>query len=93
MLEGDCFVIYRETDMKVAFAPVIDSESKILILGTMPGIRSLELQQYYGHTGNQFWKILFALFDEPFTKDYEKRIDLVQRKTHCIVGCSFALRR
>ncbi|MBI3239943.1 MAG: DNA-deoxyinosine glycosylase [Flavobacteriia bacterium] len=66
--------------MKTAFAPIIDSESKILILGTMPGIRSLELQQYYGHTGNHFWKILFSLFDEPFTKDYEKRIDLLHRK-------------
>lgn len=66
--------------MKTAFAPVIHSKCNILILGTMPGVRSLELQQYYGHTGNQFWKILFALFDEPFTKDYEKRIDLVQRK-------------
>jgi TDG/mug DNA glycosylase family protein len=66
--------------MKTAFAPVIHSKCKILILGTMPGVRSLELQQYYGHTGNQFWKILFALFDEPFSTDYEKRIDLVQRK-------------
>ncbi|HLP54995.1 MAG TPA: DNA-deoxyinosine glycosylase [Fluviicola sp.] len=66
--------------MKVSFAPIISPESKILILGTMPGIRSLELQQYYGHPGNQFWKILFALFDEPFTKDYEKRVDLLHRK-------------
>lgn len=66
--------------MKTAFAPVIHSKCNILILGTMPGVRSLELQQYYGHTGNQFWKILFALFDEPFSTNYEKRIDLVQRK-------------
>lgn len=66
--------------MKTAFPPIVTSESKILILGTMPGTRSLELQQYYGHPGNHFWKILFRLFDEPFTPDYAKRIDLLIRR-------------
>src|SRR3989338_2443413 len=79
LLECDCFTIEREKIMKTAFAPIVDSESKILILGTMPGIRSLELQQYYGHSGNHFWKILFRLFDEPFTNEYDKRIDLLHR--------------
>ena len=66
--------------MKEAFDPIVDSNSTILILGTMPGIRSLELQQYYGHPGNHFWKILFALFNEPFTTDYDLRTDLLRRK-------------
>lgn len=66
--------------MKTAFPPIVTPESKVLILGTMPGLRSLELQQYYGHHGNHFWKILFRLFDEPFTTDYDKRIDLLIRK-------------
>jgi TDG/mug DNA glycosylase family protein len=66
--------------MKTAFPPIVTPESKILILGTMPGLRSLEMQQYYGHPGNHFWKILFRLFDEPFTTDYAKRIDLLIRK-------------
>lgn len=66
--------------MKEAFAPIVDSNSTILILGTMPGMRSLELQQYYGHSGNHFWKILFALFNEQFTTDYDLRTDLLRRK-------------
>lgn len=64
--------------MKEAFPPIIDQHSKIVILGTMPGERSLALQQYYGHPGNHFWKIMFRLFDEEFTTDYPTRIALLK---------------
>src|SRR5688500_9404170 len=63
--------------MKTAFTPIGNQDSEILILGTMPGERSLKLQQYYGHAGNQFWKIMFALFEEPFTTNYELRTILL----------------
>ncbi len=60
--------------MKVySFPPIASRKSRILILGTMPGVTSLKLQQYYGHRGNCFWKIVFYLFNQPFTTDYEKR--------------------
>jgi len=62
---------------KIAFPPISNSNSRILILGTMPGDRSLQLQQYYGHGGNHFWKIMFTLFNLPFTKDYEVRKQLL----------------
>ena len=39
----------------------------------MPGERSLQLNQYYGHGGNHFWKIIFDLHNEDPTKDYERR--------------------
>jgi hypoxanthine-DNA glycosylase len=64
--------------MKAAFPPLVDTNSKILILGTMPGERSLELQQYYGNRGNHFWKLLFLVLDRPFTLDYESRKKLLQ---------------
>jgi hypoxanthine-DNA glycosylase len=60
--------------MKKAFAPFIDDNSKILILGTMPGEKSLELQEYYGNKGNQFWKLLYALLDLPLTHNYEEKV-------------------
>jgi hypoxanthine-DNA glycosylase len=63
--------------LKTAFPPITAKTSRVLILGTMPGERSLKLQQYYGHSGNHFWKILFALFDRPFTTDYQQRIQLL----------------
>lgn len=65
-------------NMLEAFAPIVDKNSRILILGTMPGERSLQLQQYYGHSGNHFWKILFALFNQPFSIDYNERINLLK---------------
>lgn len=64
--------------MKVhAFPYIADTHAKVLILGTMPGVKSLEKQQYYAHPQNNFWKILFALFDEPFSTDYEQRKKLL----------------
>ena len=60
--------------------PVIGKDTKILILGSMAGNQSLQKQQYYGHPHNYFWKIMFSLFEQPFTEDYEKRIALIKDK-------------
>ena len=64
-----------------SFSPIIDKDSKIIILGSIPGIKSLEKQQYYGHPQNKFWKIIFELFSEEFTEDYDQRI-AVLKKNH-----------
>lgn len=64
--------------MKKAFSPFINNDSKILILGTMPGEKSLELQEYYGNKGNQFWKLLFAMFNLPLTQDYNEKLKFLQ---------------
>jgi hypoxanthine-DNA glycosylase len=48
--------------MLTSFPPIVNTETEILILGTMPGIISLEKQEYYAHKQNQFWKILFTVF-------------------------------
>ncbi|WP_449386924.1 DNA-deoxyinosine glycosylase [Chryseobacterium lineare] len=62
-----------------SFPPIIDNNSKILILGSIPGVKSLEKQQYYAHPQNKFWKIIFELFHEKFTEDYAKRIDMLKK--------------
>ena len=41
-----------------SFKPSIDKNSTILILGSMPGVKSLDEQQYYAHPQNRFWKVL-----------------------------------
>ena len=46
------------------FGPVYDSESRILILGSFPSVKSREISFYYGHPQNRFWKLLSLLFNE-----------------------------
>lgn len=62
-----------------SFPPIINEDSKILILGSVPGIKSLEKQEYYAHPQNKFWKIIFELFDENFTENYEDKINILKK--------------
>ncbi|MDR5659437.1 DNA-deoxyinosine glycosylase [Serpentinicella sp. ANB-PHB4] len=61
-----------------SFLPVIDHESKVLILGSMPGVKSLEENQYYGNARNHFWKIIYKLFNKEIEQDYNKKIKLLK---------------
>ena len=57
-----------------SFKPSIDEHSTVLILGSMPGVKSLEEQQYYAHPQNRFWKVMASICNEP--KLYEFAYDL-----------------
>ena len=59
-----------------SFKPSIDNNSKVLILGSMPGVKSLEEQQYYAHPQNRFWKVLGNICNEPKLPvfDYESKL-------------------
>ncbi len=59
-----------------SFPPIINSRSRVLILGSMPGIKSLQAQEYYAHPQNQFWKIMTALlgFELPLTYMHKKKM-------------------
>lgn len=62
-----------------SFPPIINENSKILILGSIPGLKSLEMQQYYAHPQNKFWKIIFEIFNEEFATDYSERIKILEK--------------
>ncbi|BBI34836.1 DNA-deoxyinosine glycosylase [Cohnella abietis] len=59
-----------------SFPPVINSSSRILIMGSMPGVASLKAYQYYGNARNYLWPIVYGLFGEGSepNPDYESRI-------------------
>ena len=62
-----------------SFPPFVNSQTKILILGTMPGIASLEKQEYYVHKKNHFWKIMYTLLDNlPISEIFDEKIQLLQ---------------
>ncbi|WP_235886384.1 DNA-deoxyinosine glycosylase [Paenibacillus cymbidii] len=57
-----------------AFPPVIDDDSRVLVLGSMPGVQSLAKQQYYGHPRNHFWPLLYGLYGLQPDEAYESRL-------------------
>lgn len=63
--------------MIYSFPPIINDTCKVLILGSMPSVVSLERQQYYGHKQNYFWPMLFELFEETYVDNFEIKKELL----------------
>lgn len=62
----------------VGLPPVVGSGTRVLVLGSFPGVASLAAQQYYGHPQNHFWRILAALWPQhplPGRDQYAARCD------------------
>lgn len=55
------------------FLPVYDGNSKVLILGTFPSVKSREGQFYYHHPRNRFWAVLSQLTGEPLPVGIEEK--------------------
>jgi len=52
------------TQRLTGLAPLVSAQTRVLVLGSFPGGRSLAEQQYYAHPQNHFWKILQALWPD-----------------------------
>lgn len=55
------------------FGPIYDSNSKILILGSFPSVKSREENFYYGHPRNRFWPIISSLLQEKLPQNIEEK--------------------
>lgn len=57
-----------------SFEPVIGTNPRVLILGSMPGVASLNAHQYYAHPRNAFWSVMAEVFELDWHEDYHQRI-------------------
>ncbi|MBY4678952.1 DNA-deoxyinosine glycosylase [Marinobacterium arenosum] len=62
-----------------SFPCIADQRARILILGSMPGERSLQAEQYYAHPRNAFWPIVEALLQLPADSSYQQRIEALRQ--------------
>ncbi len=60
-------------------APVFDSESKVLILGSFPSVKSREAMFFYGHPQNRFWKVIASIYHEEIPNTVEEKKALLLR--------------
>ncbi len=61
------------------FEPIYDSNSKVLILGTMPSVKSREFGFYYSHPKNRFWKVLGEIYNEKIGDTVQEKISFLKR--------------
>jgi TDG/mug DNA glycosylase family protein len=61
---------------KASFAPVVAPHTRVLILGSLPGQRSLAEQRYYAHPQNQFWRLVGGVIGRDLAAvGYEARLE------------------
>ena len=60
---------------KASFEPVVDAATRVLILGSLPGERSLAAGRYYAHPQNQFWRLVGGVIGRELeVLDYHARL-------------------
>ena len=79
---------------KKGLAPIINEDTRILILGSLPSDESIRNQQYYSNPGNDFWKLINEIIGEDITTlDYEAKIQKLQEHKIGIWDVLFASER
>lgn len=53
--------------------PLYDNESRVLVLGSFPSVKSREGQFFYHHPQNRFWKVISSVFEEPLPLTIEEK--------------------
>ena len=74
----------RYTHVVHEFEPVFDEHSRILILGSLPSVKSREQGFYYGHPQNRFWQVTADVFGEPLPRS-------IPEKKAFLLRCGIAL--
>lgn len=61
------------------FPPLYDAESKVLILGSFPSVKSREQMFFYGHPQNRFWKVVAGVFEDAVPQTIEEKQAFLHR--------------
>lgn len=59
------------------FGPLFNKDSRVLILGSFPSVKSREQQFFYGHPQNRFWKVIAAVTGKPVPVNIEEKKELI----------------
>jgi hypoxanthine-DNA glycosylase len=66
--------------VKRSFPPLADVDARLLVLGSLPGDRSLAAQRYYAHPQNQFWRLMSPVVStDLFALDYDERLAILRQ--------------
>ncbi len=66
--------------LKCGFEPVFDKNSKVLILGSFPSVKSRQIEFYYGNKQNRFWRTVCGFFGEAALETVSDKIDFLLRR-------------
>ena len=68
-------------DRRLGFSPVVDTDTRLLILGSLPGDASLKAAQYYAHPRNAFWPLISGVLGGDLAaQPYEQRLDRLKAR-------------
>ena len=69
----------KNTEQRIRhpFGPLYDGNSRVLILGSFPSVKSREQNFFYGHPQNRFWKVIAALFDREVPVTIPEKKELI----------------
>lgn len=65
-------------NLKKSFTPLECYDAEILILGSIPGDRSIKMQQYYGHPQNRFWRVIAAITETELPTEYNTKKEMLK---------------
>ena len=65
--------------VKHPIAPIYDENSKIVVLGSFPSVKSREQQFFYGHPQNRFWRVMAGVLEEETPDTIEEKKDFLIR--------------
>lgn len=79
----------------VGLAPVFDARARLLVLGSFPGVASLQAAQYYAHPRNAFWPVMAALLGKPdlAARPYAERLEVLVAQRVALWDAVAACRR